>query len=53
MNRLLLADQSQALPLARDILTHLLQVAAVKGLQSMVLGVLAKVIALLKSIQGH
>ena len=39
--------------LSKDILTHLLQVAAVKGQQGMVLGVLAKMIALLKAIQCY
>ena len=48
MNRLLLASDQDGILLVKALLGHLLQVAAMKGLSGAVIGIMGKLIALVK-----
>lgn len=51
INRLLLSNDSDSLEVIKDILGHLLHIVDLKGLNLLILSVLTKVIAFIKTIE--
>ncbi len=51
INKLLLGNDAELLPLVKEVLSHLLHVVDLKGLSPLILSILSKVIASIKTNQ--